>query len=79
MHAMKPWLVRLGYATAAMLLLPLEVLAQDDRRIDARIEGYKVPVKVEESSTTLTWLLMIFLTAIAIAVLFKNAKRTHLD
>lgn len=79
MRMMKRWLIRLGCGCAAVLLRPLEVLAQDERRLNAKVEGYKVPVKVDEASTTLIWLVMILFTAIAVAVLFKNAKRTHLD
>lgn len=52
----------------------------DEKPVDPRLEGYAKQVALPEpGSTALTWMLLIFLTLIAVAVLFKNAKRTHLD
>jgi len=36
-------------------------------------------VTLADSTTSLIWLLFIFLAALALGVLFRNAKRTHLD
>ena len=48
--------------------------------VDARLEGYdKVDVTLAPSGTALTWLLLIFLTAVAVSVMLKDAKRSHLD
>jgi hypothetical protein len=44
--------------------------------LEGRLEGYP---KLTSGSTALTWLFMGFLGVIALASLFKNAKRTHLD
>jgi len=44
--------------------------------LEGRLEGYP---KLTGGSTALTWLFMGFLGVIALASLFKNAKRTHLD
>jgi hypothetical protein len=46
--------------------------------VDARLEGYDKNVSIE-GGTALTWLMFIFLGAICMGVMFKNAKRTHLD
>jgi hypothetical protein len=72
------------YVTLAIVLTPVIVLArstEDDDTVkqEARLEGYTTTVRLASSSTALTWLMIGFLSAIAIAVLFKNAKRTHLD
>ena len=72
------------YVTLAVLLTPVIVLArssedEDTVKLEGRLEGYTSKVRLESSSTALTWLMIGFLSAIAIAVLFKNAKRTHLD
>ncbi len=67
-----------------LLLTPVIVLAksgedEDTVKLEARLEGYPVQVRMASSGTALTWLMIGFLSAITIAVLFKNAKRTHLD
>ena len=63
-----------------VVLSPSLALAADDEKLpDARIQNYPKPVSVPEGGTALTWLLLIFLTGICLATLFKNAKRTHLD
>ena len=65
---------------AATLLAPLAALAQEEEiKRDARLEGYPVNVSVPNDSTALTWLLLIFLAVVALSVMFKNARRTHLD
>jgi hypothetical protein len=83
MASMKYRLLSL-YVTLAILLTPVIVLArssedEDTVKLEARLEGYTSKVRLENNSTALTWLMIGFLSAIAIAVLFKNAKRTHLD
>ena len=72
------------YVSLAVLLTPVIVLArstedEDTVKQEARLEGYAQTVRLQGGSTALTWLMIGFLAAIAIAVLFKNAKRTHLD
>jgi hypothetical protein len=57
-------------------------MAADDEEkspIDARVNGYHQSVALEEDNTALTWLLFAFLGVCGLSVLFKNAKRTHLD
>ena len=62
------------------ILAPSTALAQEegDQR-DARLEGYGQRVSVVNDSTALIWLLFIFVGAIGLSVLFRDAKRTHLD
>ena len=63
-----------------VLLSPAMALAADEDKLpDARIQNFSKPVSIQEGGTALTWLLLIFLTVICLAALFKNAKRTHLD
>ena len=62
--------------------LPLVALAKEDeetQQLEGRLEGYALSVRLPHASTALTWLLISFLAVCAIASLFKNAKRTHLD
>jgi hypothetical protein len=55
--------------------------AQDDDKAvpDARYEAYDKPVELKGGSTALMWLLTSFLGVLAVSVLFKDAKRSHLD
>jgi hypothetical protein len=70
------------YVTLAVFLAPLVALAKEDEEtalLEARLEGYQTNVRLPSGSTALTWMLISFLSVIAVATLFKNAKRTHLD
>ena len=52
---------------------------QDAPAHDARTEGYQPKAQLDSNSTALLWLAFAFLSVVALSVLFKNAKRTHLD
>jgi hypothetical protein len=69
----------MGFLTVA--LMPLTALAQTDQApvYDGRLEGYPSNVTLPGGGVALQWLLLAFLSAMAIVVLFKNAKRSHLD
>jgi hypothetical protein len=59
-------------------LAPLAAMADDKVVYDGRLEGYGSNVTLDGGSATL-WFLLVLLAAIALGVLFKHAKRTHLD
>ena len=62
------------------VLAPGVALAQEEAvERDARLEGYASNVAFDNDSTALMWILLIFLGGIGMGVMFKNAKRTHLD
>lgn len=67
----------------AMALSPLNALAQDQPKpiapYDGRVEGYGKQMTLDAGTSALTWLLLIFLGVICLGVLFKHARRTHLD
>ena len=68
--------------TLAVFIAPLIAFAKEDEesaRLEGRLEGYATTVRMASGGTALTWLMIGFLSAAAIATLFKNAKRTHLD
>ena len=76
----------LGILCAILLVLSTPALtfarnSEPEREIvDARLEGYdKVNVSLSPSSTALMWLLLIVLTLLCVGVMFKDAKRSHLD
>ncbi len=81
MESMKHRIAWFALTAMSLLATPLTALAAEDDEITTptRLEGYTSNVKLDASSTALTWLLLIFLAVICIAVLFKNAKRSHLD
>jgi hypothetical protein len=80
MKSMKARLLQMICWVVGVLALPAMTLAADEDKLpDARIQNFTKTVSVPEGGTALTWLLLIFLTVICLAALFKNAKRTHLD
>ena len=72
-------------AAAITLLAPVAALAQkkgedeESHLREARLEGYTFNNKLDEGGPALTYLLFIFLAVLGLAVMFKNARRTHLD
>jgi len=77
---MKQRLISVWCWVAGLLLCPMVALAEDEApQIDAKLAGYGNSVKVGDASSTLMWGLFILLAAVCIAVLFKDAKRSHLD
>ena len=64
--------------TLTVLMAPLMAMAED-KSYDAKLEGYANSVKADPASTPLIWLVVIVMTLLCLGVLFKNAKRSHLD
>jgi hypothetical protein len=62
------------------VLLPAGVARADDAtaKYDARLEGYSHKVALD-ANTAPSYLLLTALGVIGIAVMFKDAKRSHLD
>jgi hypothetical protein len=79
-HRRPSFLLLLVLSVAMLAATASSARAQDDDapKVDARLEGY--PVKVDVQGTTaLTWLLLMVLGIVALGVLFKDSKRSHLD
>jgi hypothetical protein len=79
-HRLYAWFCTL----VVFLMSPAMTLAkkyeEDKEIIDARLEGYgQTNVSLPSSGTALLWILLLFLTGITVAVMFKDAKRSHLD
>lgn len=64
-----------------VLAFPAAARAADEEEIlhDARTEGYTGKVQIDKGTTALVWLAFIGLSLVSLGVLFKDAKRTHLD
>ncbi len=78
--ALKRVLPGLCLAIVLLAAAPGSVRADDEPEVyDARLQGYEQTVQLQSSSTALTWLLLVALGVVCVSVLFKDAKRTHLD
>lgn len=53
--------------------------AEDVEHYDARVQGYSPTVEAKSSSTGGAWMLLATMGAACVAVMFMDAKRTHLD
>ena len=77
---MKQRLSSWGLALCVLAAAPSAAVAQDDdKKEHAWLNGYPRPVKLDEASNTLNWLLLLVIMGAGVGVMFKNAKRTHLD
>jgi hypothetical protein len=75
-------LVALVLAFAATVPALAKAPTADDEELpnwEGRLDGYPFNTRVESNSRAMAWFMMAFLTAISVAVLFKNSNRTHLD
>jgi hypothetical protein len=65
------------------LAIPATVVRAQDEipDYDARTQGYPqgLPTHMEDSGTIGAWFIFVPLAAISLGVLFRNAKRSHLD
>ena len=75
------WAAALAFACAVAVMSAAPALAQEEEvKHDARLDGYAGGnLAVPNDSTALIWLLFVFLGVVALAALFKDAKRSHLD
>ncbi|HEX4125900.1 MAG TPA: hypothetical protein VHY37_14330 [Tepidisphaeraceae bacterium] len=74
--------IAMALATVVMLLTPLMALADDSDQPalpDGRIVMYRDQVGLPSSSMALIWLMFIVVAMLMLAVMFKSAKRSHLD
>ena len=71
-------------AILALAITPATAMAQrggdeEHELYDARIEGYAANKTLPGGGQAMAWIAFIFLSIVACAGLFKDAKRSHLD
>jgi hypothetical protein len=62
-----------------MLATPGVARADDDLKNDARLEGYEGKTVVLDAGSAPSYLLLFALGVLCLSVMFKSAKRSHLD
>ena len=80
---MRKWLI--GSLAAVVLMTgaaPALARTQEDEETalkEGRLEGYGEVVALPSAGSGLLWMMFMLMSVVMIAVLFKNAKRSHLD
>jgi hypothetical protein len=73
-------LILAALATPLVFSAVSSAKGEESPELEARYEGYKEGVRLESpGSTAPYWLLLAGLGVVALIVLFKDAKRSHLD
>jgi hypothetical protein len=52
---------------------------EDVEHYDARVQGYDPNVELKSWGNGGSWMMLIFMAVVCVAVIFKDAKRSHLD
>jgi hypothetical protein len=82
MMAFMKRLLAIFLVLAALGSAPVSALADDSnapKSFDGRLDDYNKPVTLDNGGTALTYFVWIILGAVAVIVLFKDSKRSHLD
>lgn len=69
-------------ALSLMMATPHRAMASSDDDVvhyDARVQAYNPEVELKSSSIGGAWLLLICMGVVCVSVIFKDAKRSHLD
>jgi len=78
--AARRWMLGAALALVLVASASKPALADDEPTdYDARLLGYDKTVQLDSGTTALTWVLLIVLSIVCLGVLFKDAKRSHLD
>ena len=79
-HRLYGWCIAMVVLLASPAMTLARKYEEEKEIIDARLEGYQgTGVSLPSSGSALMWLLLLFLAGITVAVMFKDAKRSHLD
>jgi hypothetical protein len=67
-------------AVLTMGAIPMSAKADDNSKsYDGRLDDYGKPVTLDNGGTALTYFIWVGLGVVGLIVMFKDAKRSHLD
>jgi hypothetical protein len=52
---------------------------EDETHYDARVQGYKPDVELKSGGSGGAWMMLVLMGVVCVSVIFKDAKRSHLD
>jgi len=77
---MRRKLMAVVIALSAVGAMPLPARGDDaPKSYDGRLDDFVKPVTLDNGGTALTYFIWVGLSVVAVLVLFKDAKRSHLD
>jgi hypothetical protein len=79
MEGMKRKLLVLAIVLLTMGAAPLAMADDNAKSYDGRLDDYNRNVTLDNSGAGLTYFLWAVLGVVAVGVMFKDAKRSHLD
>jgi hypothetical protein len=80
--SIKKSLAALLLAVSLIATTPHSAMAKaddDEAHYDARVQGYSPDVELKSGGSGGNWVLLIFMGVVCMAVIFKDARRSHLD
>jgi hypothetical protein len=81
-RAWKRFAIALCLSLTLLASTPARSIAREDPdavHYDARVQGFNPDVELKSGGTGMMWVVMILLGVICVAVIFMDAKRSHLD
>ena len=80
MGSMRRKLLAMAFVLLMLGVAPMSAMADDNSKsYDGRLDDYNRNVTLDSGGTALTYFIWVGLGALALIVLFKDAKRSHLD
>jgi hypothetical protein len=76
---MRRKLLALVIALSSLAAMPMGALAEDKVSYDGRLDDYNRNVTLDGGSAALTYFIWVGLGALAVIVMFRDSKRSHLD
>ncbi len=82
LRALKRYAAAACLATVFSLGSPVHAFAREDPdavHYDARVQGYSPDVELKGGGLGMIWMMFVLLGVVSVSVIFKDAKRSHLD
>jgi hypothetical protein len=80
MEFMRRKLLAMAFVLLMLGVIPMSAMADDNAKsYDGRLDDYDKNVTLDNGGTALTYFIWVGLGVLGLIVLFKDAKRSHLD